>query len=110
MAVDYTYAEGNITAATVTDIVTLRVEGFGHCAFQLVANGSWSGTITFECTVNGDDWVAYGVGTAAAQGTIVTTATTSGVWLGLCGGLRGVRANCSSFSAGAIQASVSASN
>lgn len=110
MAVDSRYAEGNITAATVTDIVTLDVAGFSHVAIQLVAIGSFSGTISFECTVDNDTWVAYGVGTAAAQGTIVTSATAAGVWLGQCGGLKGVRANCSAFSSGAVSAALQCSN
>lgn len=93
----------SLTAAE--DAVTLSMLGMGGCAFQVI--GTYSGTITFEGTVDLGNWVSMKVvslgGTASA-----TTTTSTGVFIGTCAGLAGVRARMSSYASGSAQVTIRA--
>lgn len=69
-------------------------------AFQLT--GTFTGTITFESTVDGENWVATGAFPISGSATAATTATTTGIWRIRLAGLVAVRASCTAFSSGPI--------
>ena len=75
-------------------------------AIQLIGTG-WTGTITFEASVDKNTWVACPV-EPLAGGATVTSATTDGIFLASPGalgfGLQGLafRARCSAFTGGTM--------
>lgn len=69
----------------------------GKAAFQLV--GAFSGTITFEASVDGTTFAALPV-TPIAGGATVTTATAAGIWYVDTQGFAVVRARCSAYTSG----------
>lgn len=91
-----------VTAAAQDDAATLV--GFpssGKVSVQLV--GTFSGTITFEATCDGTNWVAAAmtpVGQPPAYATAVTSATTTGIWSAPTNAYAGFRARCSTYSSG----------
>lgn len=50
--------------------------------YSVQVTGTWAGTITFECSVDGTNWVSEAVVSSASTAitTGVTTTTTNGVW------------------------------
>lgn len=82
-------AQGLSSNAGLNDTVTLaRVITRGDVAFQIT--GTWTGTVTFEATVDGTTWVTFNV-TPSASGTDVSTATAVGAWSKTTGGYAGFR-------------------
>lgn len=69
----------------------------GAVAVQIT--GALSATITFECTVDGTNWVAFNL-LPAASTTAASTATAAGIWTADTKGLAGVRARCSAYTSG----------
>ncbi len=79
------------------EAVELSLLGMGGCAFQVT--GTFTGTITFEGTVNGGVWAAMVVvpiGTTAKA----TTTTAAGIFRGCTVGLLAVRARMSTYTDG----------
>lgn len=106
MAIDSTYVEQNLTDDSGdVSVVTLTVAGYANVSIQL--DGTFAGTVQFEGTVNNDTWAALSVHPSDDPSTFVTSSTAAGLWLGDCGGLYAVRARCSTFTSGVIEASVS---
>ena len=52
--------------------------------------GTWTGTLTFELSADGVNWVTAGAA-AVATGTLATTTTGNGLWRIEVGGMGGVR-------------------
>lgn len=90
------FAQGTVTA-TDEAISLFRFITWNYVAFQLT--GTWTGTITFECTVDGVNWVALSVFPSNSV-TAATTATGNGVWSAQNAGFAGVRARFSTASTG----------
>lgn len=82
---------GSITTQTCpgTGCVSLSVSGVASVGFQIA--GTWTGTITFEGSIDGQTFTSLTV-TPTDSTTGVTSTTANGVWLGACGGLAIVRA------------------
>jgi hypothetical protein len=80
--------------------VTINHPGMGSVACQL--SGTFVGTVTFEVSVNGTDYVAIQA-TALASGALATTATAGGIFLIPAVGMSYVRARCSAFTSGPIE-------
>jgi len=76
-----------------------NVSGYSRLCMQV--KGITTATITFECTVNGVDWVALSV-SPIGGGAAVTTATADGVFSATVGGLTSVRARISAWTSGTI--------
>lgn len=87
--------------ATTNADISLNVRGLGGVALQL--NGTWTGTVTFEATVNGDTWVAFNM-VPAASATPASTATAGGCWSANCAGYEAVRARFSTATSGTVKA------
>lgn len=88
-------AQGSVTAADET-ITMARTNGNG-VAFQLT--GTWTGTITFEASVDGTNFVAFNV-TPSNSGTDVSTATANGAWSKANNGYAAFRARFSTATSG----------
>lgn len=92
-----------VEAATLNDAATvLGLPSPGQWAVQLT--GTWSGTVTFEATVDGTNWVSFQLNptTAFAAASLTATATANGVWTGPTYGVAGVRARFSTATSGTV--------
>jgi hypothetical protein len=95
MAVETSSQAGPLGALNAE--VRLSVGGFGGIAIQI--QGTFTGTITFEATVQGQDFTAFRV-TPVASSTQVTTATAPGLWTASTVGFLAVRARMSLYTDG----------
>src|SRR6187402_1725900 len=86
-----------IVLRTLNASAAMGVSGYGGVAFQI--QGTYSGTITFEASVQGSEFVALRV-VETDNSTAVTTTTGTGIFVGSAVGLTTVRARMSSFSSG----------
>lgn len=94
---------GTLGAANAA--VTLDVADATLVAVQFVNGGSFSGTFTFEVTLDGTNWLAFGV-TPVGGGAVVTTGTAAGGWLADIGAFTGFRVRCSAYTSGSGTAHV----
>lgn len=79
----------------------LYFSGGNHVSIQL--SGTWAGTVTFEGTVDGTNWVAIPFSNIA--GTSATTATTNDIYrITNVLALSAVRARVSTYTSGALTA------
>lgn len=88
------------TTGTITAIqgaVSIGTLGLGVAGVQIT--GTFSGTITFEVSVNGTDFVAVN-SPAVSTGTAATTATAPGLFQCPCAGMAVVRARASAWTSG----------
>lgn len=88
--------KGSVTATDET-ITLSRQFTAGGVAFQV--SGTWTGTITFEASVDGANWVTFNV-TPSASGTDVSTTTANGAWSKQNNGYQAFRARFSTASSG----------
>lgn len=85
------------TLGAAQEEVRLAVAGLGGVAIQV--QSTFTGTITFEATVQGQDFTAFRV-TPVNSSTPTTTTTTTGLWVGSTVGFLAVRARMSSYGSG----------
>ncbi len=88
-----------LNGTTPTDVATFPLAGQPSATFAI--SGTFSGTITFEATVDGGSWDTLGV-TKVSDGTTVSTSTTTGLFAVTNTGFAAVRARCSTYSSGSI--------
>jgi len=97
---------GSLTAAyssacaTTTCVVVPMNSAVNSETWQIT--GTFSGTVTFEGTVDGTNWVATAVIPVGSTRTLTTTATAAGIWVQSTVGLTAVRARCSAYTSGTI--------
>lgn len=99
--------QGNLTSATCpgTGCLTLAVAGLAGVAIQI--SGTYSGTVSFEATVDGSTYVALNL--SPLNSAVPASSTTStGVWSGGVGGASIVRARMSSYTSGTAVVSIKA--
>lgn len=97
-----------LTAATCpapAGCLTLSVSGLAGVAIQVV--GTYSGTISFEASVDGSTYVALNL-TPLNSTTAATSTTSTGVWSGGVGGASIVRARMSSYTSGSASVTIKA--
>lgn len=85
--------------------------GGNCCSVRVQVAGTWTGTLQFETTVDGTNWVAthaQPVGVAAAATTAVTTTTANGSWIVDSRGAEGVRVTATAAITGQANVSLSA--
>ena len=87
----------SLTAAQ--DALTLEVRGAGAVGLQLT--GTWSGTVSFEASIDGATYVAFNM-VPSNSATAASSATAAGCWSANCGGYAIVRARCSAYTSGTI--------
>lgn len=79
--------------------VLLNVNESDVVAFQVT--GTFVGTVTFQATIDGTNWVALSM-TPSAGGAAVTTAAAAALVRGVCSGYSQVRAQVTAFTSGTI--------
>lgn len=92
--------------STLNSVVMMGVSGYGGVAFQI--QGTFTGTITFEASVQGSEFEPLRV-VATDNSTAVTTTTGTGIYIGSAVGLTTVRARMSAYSNGAASVIIRAS-
>ncbi len=88
------------TLDALDEAVTVTVSDCERIAFLIT--GTFSGTITFEASVDGTTYAAFGV-QVPTGGTIVSTATAAGTFAAVansCQGYETVRARMSAYTSG----------
>jgi hypothetical protein len=92
----------DFSATATLDIAdaTCTVACAGMGGFALQALSTFSGTITFEATVDGVNWVSTKMAAIGATASATTT-TSAGLFVGQCVGMQAVRGRMSSYSSGA---------
>ena len=83
------------------EAIAMNVRGLGAVALQLL--GTWSGTVSFEATVNGATWVAFNM-VPSNSATAASSATANGVWSANCAGYEAVRGRFSTATSGTVEA------
>jgi hypothetical protein len=97
---------GKLTASsadgkTAGSAVTMDVTGFGAAAVQL--SGTFVGTVTWEGTVDGTNWVGIPAVPATTVAALrVLTSTAAGVWQFNTSGYAKIRARCSAYTSGTV--------
>ena len=97
-------ASGSLSAPAQT--VALALSGQSGAAAQIT--GTWSGTITFEATLDGTNWVAINA-VSASTSTPQTTTTANGLYRLTPGGVAQIRANATALATGSAVVSLRAS-
>lgn len=92
----FNFVQGTVTATNET-ITLQRLFTLGAVAIQVT--GTFSGTVTFEASVDGVTFVAFNV-TPSNSGTDVSTATAVGAWSKPNNGYTAVRVRFSTASSG----------
>lgn len=83
---------------STTDSVTMNVGDLGMASIDV--RGTYTGTISFEVSTDGDNFVTVDCFTPAAPGTAVNSTTSTGLWQCPVGGTRQIRARMSSYTSG----------
>lgn len=83
----------------LNDALTVSTFSIGTVGFQLA--GTWSGTVTFEATIDGTNWVAANAD-PVPSGAAASTATGNGIYQVPCAGFSQVRARFSTATSGQI--------
>ena len=83
------------------DVASIDARGWGAVALQLT--GTWSGTVTFEASVDGRTFVAFNM-VPSNSATAASTATATGAWSANCAGYSIVRARFSTATSGTVEA------
>lgn len=103
------FAQKNLTDDTTDafdSFVSILLAGLDTVAVQL--DGTFTGTVQFEVTTDGDTWGSLAV-TPSGGGAAVTSATGAGIWAtDGCAGFYAARVRCSTFGSGVISASIGA--
>ena len=87
------------TAGVLNANVELTVAGAAGAAIQV--SGTWAGTLTFQSTINGTDWVSHnGTVYGGASITNVSTTTANGAWAFRVSGALKIRAIMSLYTSG----------
>lgn len=84
--------------------VSLNVRGLNHGSIDI--HGTWSGTINFEGTLDGQNWIAI---KDTLNGANASTTTSNGTFLFAIGGFQEIRARMSGFASGSAVISLGSS-
>ena len=100
---------GDVTSfgqmSATNDAVRLDIASFLYVAIQLT--GTWTGTVTFEVSMDGTTWVAFNM-TPSNSGTDASTSTANGGFSKTCGGYDLIRARFSTATSGTVNVFISA--
>lgn len=92
------------TLTTGQPSLLLDVRGLGALGLQLT--GTWTGTVTFEATIEGETWVALNM-VPSNSATPASTATSNGAFTANVAGFKTARARWSTTTSGAPVATLS---
>lgn len=87
------------TAGVLNAAVELPVAGAAGAAIQV--SGTWAGTLTFQSTINGTDWLTHnGTVYGGASITNISTTTANGAWAFRVAGAQRLRAIMTAYTSG----------
>lgn len=89
----------NAQLDTADEVVLLDVRGLGGVGIQLT--GTWTGTVTFEASIDGVTFVALNM-VPSNSATPASTATSTGAWTANVAGYLLVRARFSTATSGTV--------
>lgn len=95
------------TLGTLNATVDGATDLSNYASVRVQITGTFSGTVTFQSSVDGTTWVTRSLSpaTIASQATITATATTPGIWFGDVGG-RYFRVNMTAYTSGTATATI----
>lgn len=93
--------KGPIFLDAAEEVATIGTRGLAGVGIQLL--GTWSGTVTFEATIEGNTWVALNM-VPSNSATAASTSTSNGAWTANIAGYTAVRARFSTATSGTVQA------
>lgn len=101
-------SSGSIGALNANQALTLN----GAAGFAVDIRGTFTGTVTFQGTVDGTNWATTNVlpVTASVNTALTPTATAAGAWLGNAAGLLQVRAIFTAYTSGSATVTLRATN
>ncbi len=85
-----------------TPLYTADAESGTYAVVALQVTGTFVGTVTFECTIDGANWVPLEMKSIGASVTVATSATAPGIWVATVLGLSQVRARVSAYTSGSV--------
>lgn len=85
--------------SAANDALVVGVGTGGGVGLQLT--GTWTGTVTFEATIDGLTWVAFNM-VPSNSATAASTASSNGAWSANCAGYNTVRARFSTATSGTV--------
>jgi len=88
------------------ELLLLDVRGFGGVALQL--SGTFTLTVQFEATVDGQTWVSLRM-LPSSSTSAVTNATAAGAWSANVAGIKLIRARVSAYTSGSAELTILAS-
>lgn len=100
-----THANLSTTVVPGDGAIALNVLGFGAVGIQIA--GSFSGTLVFEGSIDGTVWSAVNA-TPPNSTTAVSSATSTGLWIAVVGGLVFVRVRLSAYASGLAVVNITA--
>jgi hypothetical protein len=95
-------------SCTATACVSMPVTS-GSNAIGVQITGTFTGTVTFEGSVDGTNYVTTAVVPVGTTRTLTGTATAAGVWQWNVSGLTAIRARCTAFTSGTINVTINRS-
>lgn len=99
LAVTGTSSSVSGTAGALNATVELPVAGAAGAAINV--SGTWAGTLSFQSTINGTDWVTHnGTVFGGASVTNVSTTTANGAWAFRIAGAQKLRAIMTAYTSG----------
>ena len=101
-------AGANLGADAETATVGLAEGDKSDVVFQLVDAGAWNGTITFQATLDGTNYVSV-LATPSTSGTAAATTTAAGIFRINASGYLAVRAKVTTYAAGSMDVTASVS-
>lgn len=105
--IDLDHVNPTINLAALNAEVRMPGNGYGLVGFQLA--GTWSGTITFEASIDGTNWVAVQGPDQAEGGASSSTTTANGIYAVSAGVAQQVRARVSIYASGIVEVTAVAS-
>lgn len=90
------------TGSLVGTDQTVELSAIGYAGGVIQLSGTWTGTVTFEGTENGTDWLSLIALNIAESAAAAVTATVNGSYKMQCGGLSRIRARFSTASSGTV--------
>jgi hypothetical protein len=100
-----------VTSGSLTSATSLTTTPYGNGTFAVEISGTWAGTITWEGSVDGTNYVALvgsPDGTTSPAGVLTTTA--NGQWRGNVAGMNSFRVRMSTYTSGTAVITIRLSN
>lgn len=91
---------GPVFLDALDEAAYINVRTGAGVGLQLV--GTWSGTVSFEATLDGRTWVAFNM-VPSNSATAASSATANGAWSANCAGYEAIRARFSTATSGTVE-------